>query len=83
MDLQLRDKTVHAFGVHPPAVAAQQHMNTATAVAAGPFGAAILMLVFAILVAVLVLAVIGAALVWIPVFALALAFGAWLNHRRR
>jgi len=49
----------------------------------GPFGAAILMLVFAVLVAVLVLAIIGAALLWIPIVALALAIGAWLNHRRR
>jgi hypothetical protein len=49
----------------------------------GPVGAAILMLVFAVLVAVLLLAIIGTALLWIPAVALAAAIAAVFNHRRR
>jgi hypothetical protein len=49
----------------------------------GPLGATILMLVFAVLVAVLFLAIVGTALLWIPAIALAAAIAAVFNHRRR
>jgi hypothetical protein len=49
----------------------------------GPVGAAILMLVFAVLVAVLLLAIIGTALLWLPAIALAALIAAVFNHRRR
>jgi hypothetical protein len=49
----------------------------------GPVGAAILMVVFAVLIAVLLLAIIGTALLWIPAVALAAVIAALFNHLRR
>jgi hypothetical protein len=49
----------------------------------GPFGFAVIMLVIAIAVAVILLAVVGAILVWIPILALLLAAGAVYRLMRR
>jgi len=49
----------------------------------GPFGIALLMLIVGVLVAVILLAVIGAVLIWIPVVALLVAVGAILRLLRR
>ncbi len=49
----------------------------------GPFGIAVVMLIVGILVAVILLAVVGAVLVWIPIFALLVAAGAVFRLLRR
>jgi hypothetical protein len=49
----------------------------------GPFGVALLMLIVGILAAVILLAVVGAVLIWIPVFALLLAAGVVFRLLRR
>lgn len=49
----------------------------------GPFGIALLMLLIGILAAVIILATIGAVLLWIPVLALLVAAGAILRLWRR
>ena len=49
----------------------------------GPFGVAMLMLAFAILAAVIFLAVIGAVLIWIPVVALLVIVAAIFRALRR
>jgi hypothetical protein len=49
----------------------------------GPFGVALLMLIVGILAAVILLAVIGAVLIWIPVVALLVALGAIFRLLRR
>jgi hypothetical protein len=49
----------------------------------GPFGFALLMLIIGIVAAVILLATIGAVLLWIPVLALLLAIGAILRLWRR
>jgi fatty acid desaturase len=49
----------------------------------GPFGVVVLMLAFAMLFAVMILAVIGAALIWIPAVALVVVAAAVYRHLRR
>jgi hypothetical protein len=49
----------------------------------GPFGVALLMLIVGILAAVILLAVVGAVLIWIPVFALLLTAGVVFRLLRR
>jgi fatty acid desaturase len=49
----------------------------------GPFGIAMLMLVFAVLFAVTILAILGAALIWIPAVALFVVGAAIYRHLRR
>ncbi len=49
----------------------------------GPFGAALLVLIVSILAAVVLLAVLGAVLIWIPVIALLVAAGAIFRILRR
>jgi hypothetical protein len=49
----------------------------------GPFGLAMFMLLVGIVVAVLVLAVVGAILIWIPILALLLAAGVIFRFWRR
>jgi len=49
----------------------------------GPFGMALLMLVIGIVIAVILLAVVGAILVWIPILALLLAAGVIYRLLRR
>jgi hypothetical protein len=49
----------------------------------GPFGVALLMLIVGILVAVILLAVLGAILIWIPILALLLAAGVMFRLLRR
>jgi hypothetical protein len=49
----------------------------------GPFGIALLMLILGVVVAVILLAVVGAFLIWIPVVVLLVAVGAILRLLRR
>lgn len=49
----------------------------------GPFGVAILLLAFAVLAAIIFLAIIGAVLIWIPVVALVVAIAAVFRFLRR
>jgi hypothetical protein len=49
----------------------------------GPFGVAIVMLIVGILAAAILLAVVGAILIWIPILALLLAAGAIFRFWRR
>jgi hypothetical protein len=49
----------------------------------GPFGAAVLLLVFAVVVAILFLAIVGAALLWIPAVLLAAIIAAFYRGWRR
>lgn len=49
----------------------------------GPFGATLLMLVFAILVAIMFLAIVGAALIWLPIIALVVVVAAIYRHLLR
>ncbi len=49
----------------------------------GPFGMAMLFLAFAVLVAVIVVAILGAMLIWIPVVLLLVAAAAVLRFLRR
>jgi len=49
----------------------------------GPFGAALLVLIVGILAAVILLAVLGAVLIWIPIIALLVAAGAIFRILRR
>jgi hypothetical protein len=49
----------------------------------GPFGIALLMLILGVVVAVILLAVVGAFLIWVPVVVLLIAVGAILRPLRR
>jgi hypothetical protein len=49
----------------------------------GPFGMTLLMLIIGIVIAVILLAVVGAVLVWIPILALLVAAGAIFRLLRR
>lgn len=49
----------------------------------GPFGIALLMLIVGVLAAVMLLAVVGAVLIWIPLVALLVAIGAVFRFLRR
>jgi hypothetical protein len=49
----------------------------------GPFGMTLLMLIIGILIAVILLAVLGAVLIWIPILALLVAAGAIFRLLRR
>jgi len=49
----------------------------------GPFGIALLMLIIGVLAAVILLAVVGVVLIWIPVVALLVAAGAIFRLLRR
>jgi hypothetical protein len=49
----------------------------------GPFGIALLMLIIGVIAALILLAVLGAILIWIPVFAILLAAGAVFRLLRR
>jgi hypothetical protein len=49
----------------------------------GPFGIALLMLILGVVVAVMLLAVVGAFLIWVPIVVLLVAVGAILRLLRR
>jgi len=49
----------------------------------GPFGMALMLLAFAVLVAVIMLAILGAVLLWVPVVALLVAVAAVMRFLRR
>lgn len=49
----------------------------------GPFGIALLILILGVVIAAILLAVIGAVLIWIPVVALLIAVGALFRFLRR
>lgn len=71
----------HAWRPYAASQAGETHRIYVTRL--GPFGAALLVLIIGILAAVILLAVLGAVLIWIPIIALLVAAGAVFRILRR